>query len=73
MAENLVSFENDISYCQKVVQAAQPEDSTRVEEIKKELMEEYKNTVFRAHFGGMSPKRGTTWRGNLQPKTGSLA
>jgi hypothetical protein len=71
MAENLVANATQTSYIQKVVQATQPEESMRVEEIKKELLERYKDTVFRPHFGGMPPKRGPHGEATFNLKPGA--
>ena len=71
MAENLVTNAIQASYCQKVVQATNPEESTRVGQIKKELIDRYKDTVFRPKFGGMPPKRGPHGKANFNLKPGA--
>ena len=68
IAEHLVTHVTQTSYCQKVVQASNPEESNRVEQIKMELLEEYKNTVFRNKFGGLPPKRGPHGQATFQLK-----
>ena len=44
--------------CQGIVNATDPVFSTRVEEIKKELLEKYKDTVFRPEIARNAPVRG---------------
>ena len=44
--------------CQGIVNATDPVFSTRVEEIKRELLEKYKDTVFRPEIARNAPVRG---------------